>query len=290
MNRLTAALVILLLFASLAPALAKPKVGDILPDLEIKTAPLPAEAEYLGLAPGVKSFRLSQIKAEALLVEIFSMYCPRCQARSVNALFESLTALPQGQKLKMLGLGAGNSAYEVSVFRKQYDIPLPLLPDGDYVLHKAFGTVLTPAYMVLKPAPGGKGFQVLLFQEGIIADYQAFLHEAGHAAHYASVDPGLPYTFRKLSERITGLGPLDTASPALRAFLLREAVRRRCGPARWPRTSPCPPPRARSSACRTTAARRTWCCPSCLRPSPRSARTSGPATKWPASCSRNATP
>ncbi len=180
MNRLTVALVIFLLFASLAPALAKPKAGDTLPDLEIKTAPLSAEAAYLGLAPGTKSFRLSQIKAEALLVEIFSMYCPRCQAsaKSVNGLFNSLTALPQGQKLKMLGIGAGNSAYEVSVFRKQYEIPLPLLPDGDYVLHKAFGTVLTPAYMVLKPAPGGKGFQVLLFQEGIIADYQAFLEQA----------------------------------------------------------------------------------------------------------------
>ena len=35
--------------------------------------------------------------------------------------------------------------------------------------------------------------------QGGLHDYQAFLHEAGHALHYASVDPGLPYTFRKLS-------------------------------------------------------------------------------------------
>ena len=35
--------------------------------------------------------------------------------------------------------------------------------------------------------------------QGGLHDYQAFLHEAGHAAHYASVDPELPYTFRKLS-------------------------------------------------------------------------------------------
>lgn len=178
MKRFATALLALLLLC--APALAKPKVGDILPDLTIKAAPQPAEAAYLGLPPSVKSFRLSQIKAEALLVEIFSMYCPRCQAsaKSVNGMFNNLTALPQGQKLKMLGIGAGNSAYEVSVFRKQYEIPLPLLQDGDYTLHKAFGTVLTPAYMVLKPAPGGKGFQVLLFQEGVIADYQAFLEQA----------------------------------------------------------------------------------------------------------------
>lgn len=35
--------------------------------------------------------------------------------------------------------------------------------------------------------------------QGGLHDYQALLHEAGHALHYAGVDPGLPYTFRKLS-------------------------------------------------------------------------------------------
>jgi hypothetical protein len=35
--------------------------------------------------------------------------------------------------------------------------------------------------------------------QGGLSDYQAFLHEAGHALHYASVDPRLPYTFRSIS-------------------------------------------------------------------------------------------
>lgn len=35
--------------------------------------------------------------------------------------------------------------------------------------------------------------------QGGLHDYQAFLHEAGHALHYAGADPSLPYTFRKLS-------------------------------------------------------------------------------------------
>jgi hypothetical protein len=34
---------------------------------------------------------------------------------------------------------------------------------------------------------------------GGLHDYQAFLHEAGHALHYAGCDPSLPYTFRRLS-------------------------------------------------------------------------------------------
>ena len=35
--------------------------------------------------------------------------------------------------------------------------------------------------------------------QGGLHDYQAFLHEAGHALHYAGLDPDLPYTFRRLS-------------------------------------------------------------------------------------------
>jgi hypothetical protein len=35
--------------------------------------------------------------------------------------------------------------------------------------------------------------------QGGLADYQAFMHEAGHALHYAGVDPRLPYTFRRVA-------------------------------------------------------------------------------------------
>jgi hypothetical protein len=35
--------------------------------------------------------------------------------------------------------------------------------------------------------------------QGGLQDYQDFLHEAGHALHYAGCDPGLPFTFRALS-------------------------------------------------------------------------------------------
>jgi hypothetical protein len=35
--------------------------------------------------------------------------------------------------------------------------------------------------------------------QGGLHDYQALLHEAGHALHYAGCDPELPYAFRKLA-------------------------------------------------------------------------------------------
>jgi hypothetical protein len=35
--------------------------------------------------------------------------------------------------------------------------------------------------------------------QGGVSDYQAFMHEAGHALHYAGCDPRLPFTFRTIS-------------------------------------------------------------------------------------------
>lgn len=53
--------------------------------------------------------------------------------------------------------------------------------------------------------------------QGGLHDYQAFLHEAGHALHYAGVDPTLPYTFRRLSR--------DHALTEIYSFLLESITR-----------------------------------------------------------------
>jgi hypothetical protein len=56
--------------------------------------------------------------------------------------------------------------------------------------------------------------------QGGLHDYQAFLHEAGHALHYAGCDPRLPYTFRKLAR--------DHALTEIYSYIL-EAISREPG-------------------------------------------------------------
>jgi hypothetical protein len=53
--------------------------------------------------------------------------------------------------------------------------------------------------------------------QGGLHDYQGFLHEAGHALHYAGCDPTLPYTFRRLSR--------DHALTEIYSFLLESVTR-----------------------------------------------------------------
>ncbi len=182
MNRLATAFVTVLLLAAacVPPALAaNPKPGDILPDPEAKVELQAADAAALGLPTGAKSLRLSQIKARALLVEVYSLYCPRCQATApkVNRLYERLAASPQAKGLVFVAVAAGDTPYEVEFFRKKFQAPMPMVPDSDYVLHKALQAVGTPSYFVLKALPKGKGLKVLFFQEGAFEDENAFFDQ-----------------------------------------------------------------------------------------------------------------
>lgn len=128
---------------------------------------------------GVTSpFRVSEIGSELLLVEIFSMYCPICQmeAKYLNELSEQIKADGYGDRLKMLGIGTGNSQYEVDFFRDHYSVPFALLPDADFAVNKGLGEVGTPYFMLLRLGSDGQ-HEILYHHEGAIEDKQAFYQD-----------------------------------------------------------------------------------------------------------------
>ena len=130
--------------------------------------PAPASVEdaaYLGVPEG-KPFHLTDIKAEAVLVEHFSMYCPHCQREApvMNGVFERIQASPLAGRLKVVGVGVGNTAFETQFFREKYAVPFPLFPDEDFSQAKACHITATPTYVLLRV--DGKTPKVLRTIEG----------------------------------------------------------------------------------------------------------------------------
>ena len=77
--------------------------------------------------------------------------------------------------------------------------------------------------------------------QGGLHDYEAFLHEAGHALHYAGCDPALPLSFRRLARdhALTEIYSFLLDSISQRARVARRALRPvRCGGERERRRRP----------------------------------------------------
>jgi len=149
-----ALIVIFVMFLTAGSALAgsSPQKGDVFPEINLTIPENPEHKAYLGLT-GEGEFKIPQIKAEVVIIEIYSMYCPHCQreAPRVNELYQAIEQSPKYKgKLKVIGIGVGNSSFEVEVFAKKYKVSFPLFPDADYSIHKRLGEVRTPYFVGVK--------------------------------------------------------------------------------------------------------------------------------------------
>lgn len=151
------------------PQAGPPAKGGTLPTFSLEVPKDPIEKAYLGLE-GEGSFKVPQVEADVVVVEIFSLYCPSCQAIA-PAVKEFYTLIEKDPtlrgKIKIIGIGAGNTPFEVKLFRKTFETPFPLFADKDFVIHKALGEVRTPYFIAIKKKEGGK-------HEVILSELAAF--------------------------------------------------------------------------------------------------------------------
>ena len=138
MKKVSRILVILIRVIVLSSLLLKPAEavnktplkGEAFPSIKLPTPKNTDERRYLGLSEA-GSFRISQLKAEVVIIEIYSLYCPHCQsfAPEVNALYQMIQQIPGLQdQIKLIGIAAGNSPLEVKAFKEKHEVPFPLFP------------------------------------------------------------------------------------------------------------------------------------------------------------------
>lgn len=173
---LVAVVLVFLFHAPLVQGQSPPKKGDTLAAIKLPVPKDPAHRDYLGLS-NEGLFDISQVRGKAVIIQVFSMYCPHCQreAPRVNELYDRIEKNPDARgRVKLIGIGATNSPFEVDIFRKTYKVPFPLFSDGDGAIHKRLGEVMTPHFIGVRMKQGG-GHEIVYSQVGGFGDAEKFL-------------------------------------------------------------------------------------------------------------------
>jgi thiol-disulfide isomerase/thioredoxin len=170
----TLAVVLALCLALPAQTRAEEAAGAI-PDFELMGDIAPESWAYLGITE-TDAPTLADVEADYVIVEVFNMYCPHCQreAPAVNELYADLLDSELTDRVKLIGVGAGNSQYEVDFFRDKYEVPFPIFTDKDYLVYDLFANPGTPSFYLLKLSGDGP-HDALLTNIGPFEEPETFL-------------------------------------------------------------------------------------------------------------------
>jgi peroxiredoxin len=105
------------------------------------------------------------------------MYCPVCQKEAfrVNKLHRTIQKRKDlKDKIRIIGIGTGNTPFEVSFFQKKYKMDFPLFPDENLSIHRILGELRTPYYIGVKINRDGSD-QVFYSRLGQFKDINRFL-------------------------------------------------------------------------------------------------------------------
>jgi len=143
------------------------KAGDAFPDLPIKTPENPKDINYLGIQKG-QNFKLKDIKADLVMVEVMSVFCGVCQkiAPVFNKVFSMVESNSETKgRIKMVAISMGDMASDIKVFRNHFKIKYPIVPDTELVLHKSIGNKYTPFTIFVRQLPSGQAGLVVKTHE-----------------------------------------------------------------------------------------------------------------------------
>ncbi|MDY6971970.1 MAG: TlpA disulfide reductase family protein [Thermodesulfobacteriota bacterium] len=155
------------------------KEGDDFPEISMKTPSDPMLLVYLGLSEG-KSFTLTDVKADLILVEIMNINCGSCrkQAPIYNKLYSLIESTPETKgRIKMLAIASGSKDEYIKKYIDYFKVPYPIIEDPNFALYEATGSSPLPLAIFVINNPSGQTGIVAGTHTGLNSHYKEILEE-----------------------------------------------------------------------------------------------------------------
>jgi thiol-disulfide isomerase/thioredoxin len=141
------------------------------------TFPPPDSAQtrtYLGLG-AMKPFKVSDIRAKFVIIEVMSGFCLHCQANApkLNDIYKTIQADSGLADVKVIAISIADDKAGVETFKKRFQTLFPILLDENSDITRSMNIRATPITMVVSTEDA----RVLFTQAGVIPDADSFVKQ-----------------------------------------------------------------------------------------------------------------
>jgi hypothetical protein len=141
-----------------------------------------AERKYLGFKKRTHKFRLADIDADYVLLDVIDGQCARCQhmAPKMRRVYRLIDKGGLSGRIKVLGVATGNSLFVSMLFKDRYELPFPMVPDPLALARSRLEIEKTPHVALVRLRPDGP--EVVLSEHGVFESPEAFFDRICEAA------------------------------------------------------------------------------------------------------------
>lgn len=141
------------------------------------TIPSPDSAQtqtYLGLDE-MEPFKVTDVKAKIVVIELMSAVCPHCQANAptMNDVYKIIQADSDLADVKVIAIAIADNKAGVETFKKQFKTPFPILLDENHEIKRSMTGLGTPTTMVVST----ENAKILFTHAGEIPDADKFVKQ-----------------------------------------------------------------------------------------------------------------
>lgn len=162
-------LILFCVFATTAFA-QPPANGSEFPDITLPAHPNATEHNL-----PVGEFALSDLSEDLIVLHVYSWFCAPCQkdGPKLVELDELIRERGLQNRIRLLGLAAGDDMSLVNRYVKRHNIPFAMFPDQTMRRHIRVGGVPVPYFFIIKR--DGRALTVLHQQAGMLENVGEFV-------------------------------------------------------------------------------------------------------------------